>query len=375
LNDINPSVRKAAGLDVHEKELLSPEKKQTFTRCPRYTTPAKTGPLKAESYKRNSTVSLNDLSPSEVHDRAGFADVRELLFAVVCDGDLTRMTETTSYLTWLEEWFFYFEMTYGHSANRLCDYERSYNLSQSRLRGVYLRKLEMVILMRKTWPLYATHKEDVMLRKEAWNEIFAIIEGDRIVMHDNTDAARLMKSSDSEMQRATWSKYYSGCVGKGGIACQLCGWTVTLELCTGAIDDTAYIDKVQILRMQDEFAKNDPTSDKPFTNVFDKGYRCILAALEQGFQLCMQPTFAQSKRNSAQTVFYIQLVLPLFDLGMKGPFAKPSCRGWLSEVAHIISRGIWICNVIYGLLGAFRSTSCMMQCINDDCFNVKFTFE
>jgi hypothetical protein len=24
-------------------------------------------------------------------------------------------------------------------------------------------------------------------------------------MHDNTDAARLMKSSDSEMQRATWS--------------------------------------------------------------------------------------------------------------------------------------------------------------------------
>jgi hypothetical protein len=60
----------------------------------------------------------------------------------------------------------------------------------------------------------------------------------------NTDAAR--KASDSEMQRATWSKYYSGCVGKGGVACQLCGWTVTIELCTGAIDDYAYIDKVQI---------------------------------------------------------------------------------------------------------------------------------
>jgi hypothetical protein len=67
LNDINPSVRKAAGLDVHEKELLSPEKKQTFTRCPRYTTPAKIDPRKAESYKRSSTVSLNDLSPAEVH--------------------------------------------------------------------------------------------------------------------------------------------------------------------------------------------------------------------------------------------------------------------------------------------------------------------
>jgi hypothetical protein len=94
-------------------------------------------------------------------------------------------------------------------------------MTQKVLRGVYLRKFETVILMRKTRPLYATYKEDVMLRKEAWNEIFAIIQGDRMVMHDNTDAARLMKSSDSEKQRATSSKYYSGCVGKGGIACQL----------------------------------------------------------------------------------------------------------------------------------------------------------
>jgi hypothetical protein len=29
----------------------------------------------------------------------------------------------------------------------------------------------------------------------------------------------------------------------------------------------------------------------------DKGYRCILAALEHGLQLCMQPTFAQSDRK------------------------------------------------------------------------------
>jgi hypothetical protein len=80
---------------------------------------------------------------------------------------------------------------------------------------------------------------------------------------------------------------------------------VTLELCTGAIDDTAYIDKVQTLRMQDEFAKNDPTSDKPFTNIFDKGYWCILAALEHGLQLCMQPTFALSdKKFSTNNALY-----------------------------------------------------------------------
>jgi hypothetical protein len=66
LNDINPSIRKAAGLDVHEKELLSSEKKQTFTRSPRYTTPSKKGSLKAESHKRNSSISLDNLKPSEV---------------------------------------------------------------------------------------------------------------------------------------------------------------------------------------------------------------------------------------------------------------------------------------------------------------------
>jgi hypothetical protein len=255
--------------------------------------------VKAESYKRNSTVSLDNLKPSEVHERTGFEDVRELLFyvAVVCDGDHNRMTETTLYLTWFEEWFFYFEMTYGHSANRWCDYERSYKMTVNVLRELYRRKLTMAILTRKRWPLYATHKEDVQLRKPSWNEIFTIIKGERIVMHDNTDAVRLMKASDPEMQRATWSKYYGGCVGKGGIACQLCGWTVTLELCTGAIDDSSYIDAVQILRLQDDFAKNDPTSERPFTNVFDKGYRCILAALEQGLQVCLQPTFAQSDRK------------------------------------------------------------------------------
>jgi hypothetical protein len=31
--------------------------------------------------------------------------------------------------------------------------------------------------------------------------------------------------------------------------------------------------------------------------------------------------------------------------------------------------------VIFGLLGAFRSTSCMMQCIEDDGFNVRLTLE
>jgi hypothetical protein len=195
------------------------------------------------------------------------------------------------------------------------------------------------------------------------------------VMHDSTDAARLMKASYPEMQRATWSKDYCGCVGKGGIACQLSGWTVTLELCTGAIDDSAYIVKVEILRLQEEFAKNDPTSERPFTNIFVKGYRCILAALEQGLQLCLQPTFAQSDRKFHTNNVAHSAGVATIRSGNERAVRQASCRGWLSEVAHIIRHGIWICNVIFGLLGAFRSTSCMMQCIEDDGSNVRFTLE
>jgi hypothetical protein len=80
LNETNPSVRKAAGLDVHDNELLSPEKKQINGRSPRYSTPSKHGSLKAESDKRKSTISLDNLQSSEARERIGFEDVRELLF-------------------------------------------------------------------------------------------------------------------------------------------------------------------------------------------------------------------------------------------------------------------------------------------------------
>jgi hypothetical protein len=47
------------------------------------------------------------------------------------------------------------------------------------LRGVYRRKLEMVILMRKTLPLYAQRVSRFSLLKR----------GERLVMHGNTDDA------------------------------------------------------------------------------------------------------------------------------------------------------------------------------------------
>jgi len=66
---------------------------------------------------------------------------------------------------------------------------------------------------------------------------------------------------------------YGGCVAKGGIAVQLCGCTITLDLCAGGISDTAYVKAVNmILAMQEEFTNNDTLLPNPFLNIFDKDY-------------------------------------------------------------------------------------------------------
>ncbi len=108
------------------------------------------------------------------------------------------------------------------------------------LQWVFWNKLALVIAMRKQWPLYATYEEDVVLWKSSWNEILDPQKKQQIIMHDNTDFW-LVKPSNPALQWALYSKYYCSCVGKGSIALQLCGWTVTLELCTGGMDNSAPI--------------------------------------------------------------------------------------------------------------------------------------
>ena len=63
-------------------------------------------------------------------------------------------------------------------------------------------------------------------------------------MHYSTDVP-LATPSDPDFQRALYSRYYGGCVAKGGIGLQLCGWTTTFELCTSTIDDMWYVKSCQ----------------------------------------------------------------------------------------------------------------------------------
>lgn len=77
---------------------------------------------------------------------------------------------------------------------------------------------------------------------------------------------------------------------------KLCGWLGVWNLWTGAVSDSAYLTNSGILEKQKQFALEDDSSDEPFTNILDKGYRCNVAAWRNG-QYVMQPTFAKSDKQ------------------------------------------------------------------------------
>ena len=129
------------------------------------------------------------------------------------------------------------------------------------------------------------------LRDPKWNERY---QGKRVVFWDNT-GIQLHKPSDAFLQRITFSAYYAGNVGKGGIFIQLCGWLGTHELYPGAISDSDYMDKGGVLQLQEEFQKE--FGGPPFTNVLDRGYRSTRCAWRSGGQFVLQPTFAKSDRK------------------------------------------------------------------------------
>lgn len=71
------------------------------------------------------------------------------------------------------------------------------------------------------------------------------------------------------------------------------------ELWTGAIGDSLYQEKTGVLKMQEQFAKDDVCEGKNllFTIILDKGYRIVRIAWRAGKQECLQPQFASSDRR------------------------------------------------------------------------------
>jgi hypothetical protein len=205
------------------------------------------------------------------------------------------MMETVSTMTWLEEWLLYFEMMYHIATKRWEDAEAHYNLSSKQLNSsVFPSKLKKVRECQQKWPQFVTHEEDMELRSEKWKERYP---DKRVIMWDNTNVDFQGKPSDADLQRLTHSQYYGGNVAKGAIFLQLCGWMGSWALWLGAISDTEYLERCGLLEAQKQFQQKDNSSNLPFTNILDKGYRSILSAWRAGGQLLLQPFFAKSDRK------------------------------------------------------------------------------
>jgi hypothetical protein len=326
LGDINASLLAASSLDVHE----SSDK----------TTPSKLGNVDRPKAVVRGEEKIPKVVPSvrigtnlpakEVKRRTGFEDIASLLafVTVVCDGDFEVMKKCVSIdLTWLEEWFLYFERIWGRSAMRFVDLARHFDISTDHARNVFRPKLRLVIEARDRWPPYASYDEDRNLRDEKWTDRY----GDRrIVFWDNTNVD-MPKASNSELQRITFSSYYGGNVAKGGVMLQPCGWIGVWDLWTGAVSDTDFLKKTRILDLQDAFVERDLINGEkvPFTNILDRGYTEL--CWRHGARvsnLCCNPLLLKATPNSQERRLCRLLLSQRIELEMKGPYASAKSPEW-----------------------------------------------
>ena len=199
-------------------------------------------------------------------------------------------------MTWYEEWFIFFEMTWGRSMLRHEDFERVYGINHRYIKQIFGAKLSLEMAAVDSWPMFASWDEDKILRKEKWNMKYC---KERIVQWDMTNV-HAYRFGDASAQRSTYSQYYGENCFKGAVFVQLCGWLGLQDLWGGAISDSLYTDDKEFLAKQQQFPEADTVDEEviPFTNLMDKGFHgAKKAAWRCGRLLVLQPAFASSDRQ------------------------------------------------------------------------------
>ena len=251
---------------------------------------------------------------SEVKRRTGFISEHCMLqyIVIVCNGDLKKMKQTTTTMTWYEEWFAYFERTWGHSVRREEDLQAAFNIDRRRLRSIFDAKLEMELTFRRSWPCYCSYDEDIKLCSNKWDGRY---ESLRIFFWDDSNVPFQYKPALAHVQRLTYSLYYSMCCGKMAIFIQRNGWLGTSEaVFTGGISDSSMMVSVDqdpienmnhkddephsVLGRQLHFQRNDLVDGevKPAHNILDKGYKITQEAVRLD-QHIIQPNFMNAKKG------------------------------------------------------------------------------
>ena len=198
---------------------------------------------------------------------------------IICNADWDMMTTSvTGIMTWFEEWSFFFEYIWGRTMTtwRGAARTKAYGMNEFFLLKVFDSKLRMILRARESWPTYCTYDEDCALMKCKWKERY---DGHRIIQWDNTNV-RMAKFGNADMQRTTYSSYYSSNCVKGAVRLQLCGWMGTKCLFPGGISDSEYMIKSGIFEEQNDFSNEYAIGSRsiPFCNELDKGYRCLEVA-------------------------------------------------------------------------------------------------
>jgi DDE superfamily endonuclease len=244
--------------------------------------------------RKRTTIQLHNLSSYVLRISTGFRSMESMVsfICIVCNGNINLMSTTSSSLTWLEEWMFYFERVYGRSVTRMVDCEVKYCISTKILRKIFNNKLAIVLAARRRWPMFVSFHEDAELRADKWNATYT---DRRIIMWDNTDVT-LSTPSHPNLQRNTYSDYYAGNVGKGSVFIQLCGWLGTHELWEGAVTDSDYFARSGILQLQEQYLElYDPDcGDKKWVNILDRGYKVVGECFINGGQYVLQPSFCHA---------------------------------------------------------------------------------
>jgi hypothetical protein len=242
-----------------------------------------------------------DLNQKKIKVQTGFPSLLAMMgyIAVICKGDIREITKTTlTTLTWFEEWYSFFEILYGKSLSRWVDAEYKYQCNHQLLHDIYDTKIKQVLLVRSEWPLYVSIDEDETYRKNISGKWDAF-RGRRVVMFDNTNI-NMFQPSDGGAQRATYSLYYSGNVGKGCVFVQPCSWIGTHDVWTGGVRDSQYMKDGDVFNTLNRYLLSSPLEDEitrqiPFTVVLDRGYRITLEARKEGGHTVMQPVFASDR--------------------------------------------------------------------------------
>jgi len=295
LSNTNESVLLAAGLTIHDVHPRGNTKRKRIHEIASNNTHKRKQEEEKEPWDHDPVVDPCRITATEVKRRTVFEDVESLLsfVAITCNGDIEKVCETTSCLSWFEEWMMFCEYVWGKTGTRWEDIAHTYRVGLTSAQKIVKRKKAMVLECRSRLTLFVSQEEDEALRNERWNYTY---KNRRVIFWDNSNVNMRYTPTEASLNRRTYSSYYGGNVAKGGVFVQLCGWLGAHSLWVGAVSDTKYLSESGILEMQEEFIETDLTSDLPFTNIVDKGYRCVIAAWRKG-QYLVQPKFARSDRK------------------------------------------------------------------------------